>query len=204
MKGVHMSGSRFLCSIMIAGFLTGFAGPLCADDLSQSAPPANTTHYENSSGVIGVPTVPQVAPYGQPVNQQQTSPREPVYVWQGNHIGSPGLGSPGLPHAVDVAGVRYITGGIGDEERDALEAVKGEYNLHVTCTNNNGEFNGDMLVTIFDKKGQALLNVEAGPLFYANLPAGTYTVKATSGGQSEEHKVTVGDNRKSSSVYFRW
>jgi len=136
---------------------------------------------------------------------QPVQSREPVYVWQGNRIGGQRASAEttDLPQVVQAGSVRYITGGIGDEERAALEAVKNEYNLHITSTDNAGEFNGDTQITVRDRGGQTLVNAEAGPLFYADLPAGTYTVEAISVGRSEERKVTVGQ-QKPSSLYFRW
>ncbi len=106
-------------------------------------------------------------------------------------------------HAVQQGNVRYITGGIGDEERDALNSVKGEYNVHVTSTNRDGEFNGDTQITIVDRSGAKLVNVDAGPLFYAQLPAGSYTLQAVNNGIEKQQKVTVGGS-KDAKVYFRW
>src|SRR5262249_5542328 len=98
--------------------------------------------------------------------------------------------------------VRYITGGIGDEEREALDAVKKDYNLHVTSTNKDGEFNGDTQIVILGKGGEKLVDVVAGPLFYAQLPAGHYTLQAVNGGVQKQQKVTIGG--KDARVYLRW
>ena len=198
-----MNGPK-IYSLIFAGMVAGFlAMPARADDYS---PPSAPVYNSGANTVSASPQTMSAEQYQQPVIGQPTQSREPVYVWQGNRIPEPNsstLGEPGLPHAKQVDNVRYITGGIGEEERDALNAVKNDYNLHITSTNSNGEFNGDTMVTVLDGKGQTLLNVNAGPLFYANLPAGTYIVKATTDGKTEERKVAVGAT-KASSVYFRW
>src|SRR5581483_3812332 len=64
-----------------------------------------------------------------------------------------------LPKAEESNGVQFITGGIGDEERNALDAVKNQYSLHVISTNRNGEFDGDTQVTVMDRKGNKVISV---------------------------------------------
>jgi len=157
-------------------------------------------------------TIPAIA-IAEDYTQPAPPAREPVYVWQGNRIenqpgapstpATPAQDANNMPQMVQAGSVRYITGGIGDEERAMLEAVKNDYNLHITSASNSGEFNGDTQISISNLQGQSLLNVSAGPLFYVDLPAGTYKVQAMSDGRSEERKVTVWD-KKSSSLYFRW
>ncbi|MGE3624428.1 MAG: hypothetical protein AB7H77_11235 [Bdellovibrionales bacterium] len=149
---------------------------------------------------------------------QETRP-EPVYVWQGNRTPATAAqpssstmeipahaaaeGDPSLPQPVQTENVRYITGGIGDEERDALNSVKQRYNLHVTSTNMQGEFNGSTQIIVRDRQDNTTLKVDAGPLFYADLPAGSYTVEAVNGGQKKEQKISLAQG-KSASLYFRW
>src|ERR1700741_3281696 len=80
--------------------------------------------------------------------------------------------------------VTYLTGGIGDEERDAMKTVKSDYNLSLMSASKAGEFVGDTQVRILDREGNVVVNTYAGPLFYAQLPPGRYTVQAISEGQS--------------------
>ncbi len=113
-----------------------------------------------------------------------------------------GLTATGL-HPIQNGNVRYVTGGIGDEERAALEAVKNDYNLQITNTNSIGEFSGETKVSIADRQGNQLINAQAGPLFYAGLPPGDYTVEANHNGKMQNQKVSLNQS-KSSSLYFRW
>ena len=99
--------------------------------------------------------------------------------------------------------ITYVTGGIGDEERTAIEAVKNEYNLSVISAGKGGAYSGDTNVVIRDKQGQELLNTAAGPLFYAQLPAGSYTIEAQSEGKTRRENITVAQG-KPAHVRFSW
>lgn len=90
--------------------------------------------------------------------------------------------------------VRFITGGYGDEERTALNSVQNDYNLHVMSSGKNGEFSGDSQLTIYDKMGNEVLTTDAGPIFYATLPAGNYTISANNEGISQKKTVKVSEH----------
>jgi len=99
--------------------------------------------------------------------------------------------------------VTYLTGGIGDEERDALKTVKNDYNFSLMSASKAGEFVGNTQVVIKDRQGNQLVNTYAGPMFYAQLPPGRYTVQAISEGQSRSQNITIAQGR-SSNVHFSW
>lgn len=104
---------------------------------------------------------------------------------------------------VQSGNVTYITGGIGDEERSALDAVKKDYNLRIVSAHTDGAFAGDTRIVIRDHNGDQLVDAAAGPLFYAKLPTGSYTVEATNQGRSKQQHITVGHN-KATSVHLSW
>lgn len=104
---------------------------------------------------------------------------------------------------VQVGNATYITGGIGDEERHILQVSKNNYNLHIMSAERTGHFHGDTRVVIQDQRGNVMIDAEAGPLFYASLPAGSYTVEATSEGRTKRQRVMVNE-RKASSIHFSW
>ncbi len=99
--------------------------------------------------------------------------------------------------------ITYITGGIGDEERHTLEAAKKDYNLYVLNSDKDGAYIGDARVLIRDAKDHTLLDTTAGPLFYANLPTGTYIVEASLGGKTQKKTVTLG-LKKTANPIFIW
>lgn len=99
--------------------------------------------------------------------------------------------------------VTYVTGGIGSDERTALEAQKRQYNFTMLSANTKGELTGDTQVIIRDSAGNEVLNTTAGPLLFANLPDGTYTLEATNEGQVKTQKIFVRGG-KQSHVHLSW
>lgn len=100
--------------------------------------------------------------------------------------------------------VTFVTGGIGDEERDAMRAVQSNYNLRIlSAAGASGEYPGDTHIVISDTKGNELVNTDADPLFYAQMPSGHYIVNESSAGQSKKQSVTINAG-KPVSITFRW
>ncbi len=90
-------------------------------------------------------------------------------------------------------GIRYVSGGIGIEERGWLAQHGHEFNVHATfAVAQGGSFVADVAVVIKDAKGDTLLSTTAnGPKFLADLKPGSYTLVATHDGQSLTRAVTV-------------
>ncbi len=99
--------------------------------------------------------------------------------------------------------ITYITGGIGDEERDTLHEMAKNYNLRVMSASTDGSFTGEVHLLLLNAKGTTLLDTEMGPLFFAQLHPGTYKLQATRGAQTKEKKIVVGHG-KTSLVHFSW
>ncbi|MGZ3181972.1 MAG: carboxypeptidase regulatory-like domain-containing protein [Telluria sp.] len=91
------------------------------------------------------------------------------------------------------AGIRYVTGGVGADERDALISARSLYNLHMTfATRASGNYRADVHVTISDPKGVTRFDAgPAGPLLYVKLPPGRYRVTATARGQAQSQSAEV-------------
>ena len=102
-----------------------------------------------------------------------------------------------------VGNVEYVTGGIGDEERTAIEAVKNNYNLHVTSAGADGAYVGNTHLSILDSANTSILESDTGPLFYAKLADGTYTVEGSHNNQTKSQKIKISGN-KSQTVTFSW
>lgn len=111
-------------------------------------------------------------------------------------------------HAINE--IAYTSGGVDIDDKARLEQEAPNYNLKVVMTLNTGHFLSDANVQIKDAKGELLLDtVSDGPLFYAKLEPGTYTVEATIRNQPLTKKVTIAkskDGKKLSQheIYFRW
>lgn len=99
-------------------------------------------------------------------------------------------------------GITYMTGGIGLEERHAMEAAKGSYNLRVLLSGLTGHFVGEALISIRDDKGTEVLSTIAGPIFYAQLPSGSYTISATHNGDTKTQRITAGSGARQ--IGFAW
>jgi hypothetical protein len=105
---------------------------------------------------------------------------------------------------VETAGdIVYVTGGVGQEERDALKKIEKQFNLKLVFARKDGAFVSDVAVAIKTPSGKEVLVDQAqGPIFMAKLPAGTYVVEATFEGNTMKRKVTVGKGLKTE--LFAW
>ena len=109
---------------------------------------------------------------------------------------------PDQPQALQQGSIIYITGGVGEEERLALESVRKDYNLRVMNSSPEGSFTDDTQLVIYDSKGNRLAVMSAGPLFYANLPSGKYTIAAESGGEVQRRNIRVSGTP--ANLHFVW
>lgn len=99
---------------------------------------------------------------------------------------------------------RYMTGGVGIEERNAMQAqgAKG-YDLKLVFAITPGNYLSAVGVKINDQAGKPVISAQSnGPWFYADLPKGTYTVIADYEGNQKTQKVTVDETLKE--VVFHW
>jgi hypothetical protein len=99
--------------------------------------------------------------------------------------------------------IAYATGGIGVDERQALKQMEKDFNLKLLFTEPDGHFISDASVVIQNASGKPVLSEQAGPVFLAKLPPGTYTVESTFGGQRQTRKVTVGKQLTTAQFLFR-
>ncbi|NBX02941.1 MAG: carboxypeptidase regulatory-like domain-containing protein [Alphaproteobacteria bacterium] len=101
-------------------------------------------------------------------------------------------GIPTLPLEVMQAGdVRFINGGVSDEELAQLKETNGDYNLHLLISGVGGEYVGDVTVRIYSGSTPVVAVADAGPYLYVALKPGNYNVVATSGGKDQKFKVSV-------------
>ena len=110
---------------------------------------------------------------------------------------------------VMVGNISYVSGGIGEESRERLKAFSAAFNLKLVLAMKTGEYIGDVQVSIAEKGskelgGKELVQAVAeGPVFMANLPAGSYVVTATAEGKTQRQAVTVSKG-KLGTMHFRW
>lgn len=109
-----------------------------------------------------------------------------------------------LHEQTTTTGIRFITGGIGSEQQQAMAAVQSDYNLRLTFARaKSGEYLTDVRVMITDRKQHNVLETVAdGPLLYARLPAGDYHITASFEGQQQTKKISIGASRHLAQVFY--
>lgn len=91
--------------------------------------------------------------------------------------------------------VKYVSGGVGLEEREYLKSVQSNYNLKLVFAVKTKEYLSDVRVVIQDPKGKTYLNTTSdGPWMLIKVPEGSYIVQATVSGETlaEKRKVEKG------------
>ena len=101
-------------------------------------------------------------------------------------------------------GVSYVSGGVGDDERQALKAMSDRFNLKVLMVLETGHFVSDATVRVENSQGQTVLDTVAdGPLLFAQLKPGSYVVTCTLGGKELQQTAHVTD-RTQQHLLFSW
>lgn len=101
-------------------------------------------------------------------------------------------------------GIPFVSGGFGVEERTALRELGKKDNLELSFALRNDDYLGGARVLIKDERGNKVLETASdGPLFYAKLPKGRYTVMATAQGKTITRTVEV-PAQGQARVYFAW
>jgi hypothetical protein len=105
---------------------------------------------------------------------------------------------------VQAADVPHVSGGTGADERAELLAKEKEYNLKIIAAAKSGDYLAGVKVVIESAKKERVLDTAMdGPILLAKLAPGTYTIRATSGGQTLTQTVTIAAQGLRQ-VDFRW
>ena len=99
--------------------------------------------------------------------------------------------------------ISYVSGGIGECNTEEVRGEREHYALHIVNADVAGEFEGTTKIKILDTNGYELLSDLAGPLFYANLPAGKYTVIEKADDRTQVKSMTIKAN-KPTNLRFNW
>lgn len=101
-------------------------------------------------------------------------------------------------------GINFVSGGFGQEERDQLQAMTGQFNLRLVFALDAGNYVAGVGIHIKDQQDNTLVATTSdGPILMANLPAGTYMVAADYKGNEKEQTVRIG-GRGMTKVTFTW
>lgn len=95
-----------------------------------------------------------------------------------------------------------LSGGVGLEERQAMEAQAGNFNLKLAFAAPSGEYFDNVGVMIARTNGGKVYEgTSDGPWFFIKLPPGRYTVAATMNGKTIHRNVRV-PQRSASKLHF--
>jgi len=112
-----------------------------------------------------------------------------------------------LPAATTAGNATFLSGGIGDDESNAIKQAAKQYPLELEFTINaapRNEYAAGVQVKLFDSHHNALIDtVSNGPFFLATVPDGRYTIEATENGQTQTRKITV-SARHHQHIAFAW
>lgn len=98
----------------------------------------------------------------------------------------------------------YMTGGIGDEERDEIRSRERDFNLKLLFAERDGSYLGDVDVVVLTPKGESIFDVNSvGPFLLMQLPAGSYVIKTSMNGQTQQKRLAVSAKGRRDAI-FRW
>ena len=105
--------------------------------------------------------------------------------------------SPGDPTPPQVrhspGGIDYLSGGAGEEERNAMAAQAAEFPLKIVLSQSVGEYVVADRLSVVTPQGELLRIRDAGPVVMIRLRPGSYTLEATWKDRTERRTVNVGN-----------
>lgn len=101
--------------------------------------------------------------------------------------------------------VIFVSGGVGADEQNAMQAIRADYNLNLLFSiKSTGEYVSDVKVRVADSSGKLLLeSVSDGPMLFARLKPGSYTITVDRDGQVS-HKTATIRGAQRTSLSFTW
>ena len=86
-------------------------------------------------------------------------------------------------------GYPYMHGGVGSKEREYMEERGKPYNVKFSFADKRGPYIAGVKIVLEGENRTEIVNlVSEGPWFYIQLPAGTYSLKATFASKTNEIK----------------
>ncbi len=122
--------------------------------------------------------------------------------------GSAAMAQPGsaiaasAPQVQRAGGVEYVSGGVGEESRAALQSMQANFPLRLVFSAQNGEYLVADTVGVRDARGEVLAVTGVGPILMLKLAPGDYTVTAIYSGRTEQKQIKLGSTAQT--VNWRW
>jgi hypothetical protein len=101
--------------------------------------------------------------------------------------------------------ITFVTGGVGGDEQEAIQAMRAYYNLHLLFSiKGTGEYVSGVKVRITNSNGNTVMeSLSDGPMLFTKLKPGRYTVAVDRDGQVIRKTAKVTGNHKVS-LFFTW
>lgn len=101
-------------------------------------------------------------------------------------------------------GIKYVTGGIGDEEATAIRGMAKNFSLNLVFSEGSGGKITGVDVVIYSNQGNVVFRIKsASPFLYVALPEGKYRVVANYDGQKQGVVFEV-DGKTNKKVILNW
>jgi hypothetical protein len=94
------------------------------------------------------------------------------------------------------------SGGIGDEERAALEAQARDFSMRLVFSEQNGQYVVADTVSLRRAGNEVLHLDQVGPLVYAKVPAGQYALTVSYKGVTQTRTVNIG--ARNAELHLTW
>jgi len=129
-----------------------------------------------------------------------------VAVASGVVLLSSATGASAALEAVQNGPVPFVSGGVGEDERQEIGKLAPDYSLELLFATKGSpnEYLADIKVEIKDKNGKVVLDAVAqGPFLLAKMPPGRYSISANNDGAVKQQTVHVA-GAKPHRVVFVW
>ncbi|SDZ76704.1 hypothetical protein [Microbulbifer marinus] len=101
--------------------------------------------------------------------------------------------------------LRFVSGGVGIDERRALEEVAPGFDLKVVLSTESGHLLGGGQIKVRDSRGNLVLNtISDGPVFLLDVPAGSYTIEAVVGDRVQGTRFEANGGAEPQPAYLTW
>ena len=109
------------------------------------------------------------------------------------------------PKAGNQGGIAFISGGVGEDDEEAMRKVVGDYNLRLGfAIKGSGAYLADVKVLVRAKNGGEMLRtVSQGPCFFARLAPGRYVVDVETLGVLQSKPIQIRE-KAPVNAYFYW
>ena len=101
--------------------------------------------------------------------------------------------------------IAFLSGGVGQEEREALKQMGREYPLKLMFSNRKGEDLSDVTVKVLDQNDKTILTtVSNGPWLFINLPPGVYHLEASFRGNMKKIAEVNIEKEGQKVIFVQW